>query len=86
MPWRLQPLREAPASSSPSSGLSCQDCSKTNRLECGRCGDPSDRIVMRPGAREFFLWAPKRRETDPLRSARWRLPSCERNRRPHRVH
>ncbi|KAJ1169883.1 hypothetical protein NDU88_001771 [Pleurodeles waltl] len=27
------------------------------QLESGRCGDPSDRIVRRPGAREFFLWA-----------------------------
>ncbi|KAJ1152964.1 hypothetical protein NDU88_005737 [Pleurodeles waltl] len=33
-------------------------CPKSKRMESGRRGDPSDRFTMRPGAREFLLWAP----------------------------
>ncbi|KAJ1089862.1 hypothetical protein NDU88_003006 [Pleurodeles waltl] len=66
-PWRLQPLHEAPALISPSSGSSCKNSPKTKRLESGRCGDPSNRTDWRPGARDFFLWPPNQREAEPRR-------------------
>ncbi|KAJ1122704.1 hypothetical protein NDU88_001189 [Pleurodeles waltl] len=84
-PWRLQPLCEAPALISPSSGLSCLNSPKNEAAGERKVRGPfrSHRLVTRcPGI--LFVGA-NWRQVEPRRGTRWRPPSCTRDRHPHRV-